>query len=392
MTIQRVDLASISLETNYGLTASATDRNTGHKFLRITDIRHGRIVWDQVPYCECNSEEAKKHDLAEGDVVFARTGSVGNSCLITNPPQGAVFASYLIRIRPDHHKVDPRFLAYFFQTTDYWRQIDSQAVGAIHQGLNASKLKQLTLPLPPLPEQQRVAGILSRADRLRRLRRYALKMSEGYLQSVFLEMFGDPATNPMGWTQAKIGDVVASSQYGTSAKSNSAKRGYPILGMGNITYTGEIDLTNVAWVDLTVEEFADLRLEPGDIVFNRTNSTELVGKTAQWAYSLDAVLASYLVKLRLSNQVLPSYFVALLNTRYFKLMFQARCLKAVGQSNISPTLLKEFPMLIPPLFMQRGYQEVVDKHKRLRRQQREALRQAEHLFQTLLHGAFLGEG
>ncbi len=334
--------------------------------------------------------------FADGDVLFAKiTPCMENGkCAVASGLRNAVgFGSTEFHVIRTREEVSPEWVYYFMRQEAVRQEAKRHMTGSAgQQRVPADFVAQVEIPLPPLPEQQRIAGILSRADRLRRLRRYALEMSDGYLQAVLLEMFGDPATNPMGWKQARIGDVVAISQYGTSAKSNSDKRGYPVLGMGNITYTGEIDLTNVAWVDLTVEEFAALRLEPGDIVFNRTNSTELVGKTAQWAYSLDAVLASYLVKLRLSNQVLPSYFVALLNTRYFKLMFQARCLKAVGQSNISPTLLKEFPMLIPPLSMQRSYQEVVDKHKRLRGQQREALRQAEHLFQTLLHGAFRGEG
>ena len=72
-------------------------------------------------------------------------------------------------------------------------------------GLNTTILKECTIPLPSLPEQQRIAGILSRADRLRRLRRYAREMSESYLQAVFLEMFGDPATNPLGWEMHRLG-------------------------------------------------------------------------------------------------------------------------------------------------------------------------------------------
>jgi type I restriction enzyme S subunit len=184
---------------------------------------------------------------------------------------------------------------------------------------------------------------------------------------------------------------LASSQYGTSQKSNSEQRGYPILGMGNITYSGRIDLTSLSYIELSRDEFEELRLIPGDIIFNRTNSTDLVGKTAHWNLEMDAVLASYLVRLKPNEQVLPDYFTALLNSRYYKRLFQERCRKAVGQSNISPTLLKEFPMLIPPLLLQQQFAHIVRKFDRLRAQQREAERQAEHLFQALLHRAFRGE-
>jgi type I restriction enzyme S subunit len=268
--------------------------------------------------------------------------------------------------------------------------IESRAGGA-QPNISQETIRNLEIPLPPLPEQKHIAAILAKADRLRRLRRTARDLSDTYLQSVFLEMFGDPVSNPMGWERATIGEVVASSQYGTSKKSNSEQRGYPVLGMGNITYSGGIDLTSLSYVELSEEKFETLRLLPGDIIFNRTNSTELVGKTAHWNLELDAVLASYLVKLKLKKKVVADYFAALLNTRYYKRLFQERCKKAVGQSNISPTLLKEFPMLVPPLPLQQEFAHIVRKLERLRAQQREAQRQAEHLFQTLLHRAFRGE-
>ena len=102
------------------------------------------------------------------------------------------------------------------------------------------------------------------------------------------------------------------------------------------------------------------------------------------------VLASYLVKLKKQEIALPEYFAGLLNTGYYKRLFQQRCKKAVGQSNISPTLLREFPVLIPPESVQRRFVRIVHESNRLRTQQLEAERQAEHLFQTLLHQAFRG--
>ena len=290
---------------------------------------------------------------------------------------------------PDKARLDERFLFYYLKLRK--EDLVAHQRGATIQGITREVIAKQRIPLPSLPEQQRIAAILRRADRLRRLRRTTRELSDTYLQSVFLEMFGDPASNPQGWEHATIGDIVASSQYGTSQKSNSEQRGYPILGMGNITYSGRIDLASLSYVEISEGEFEELRLVPGDIIFNRTNSTDLVGKTAHWNLEMDAVLASYLVRLKPNERVLPDYFTALLNSRYYKRLFQERCRKAVGQSNISPTLLKEFPMLIPPLLLQQQFARIVRKFERLRAQQREAERQAEHLFQALLHRAFRGE-
>jgi len=283
-------------------------------------------------------------------------------------------------------RLDRDYLLYFLRF--YEPELAKAGTGSTFAAISRDDLENIKLPLPPLAEQKRIAGLLSRADRLRRLRRYARGLSDTYLQSVFVEMFGDPARNPKGWERAFIDDIVAFSQYGTSNKSNSEKRGYPVLGMVNITYDGRLDLESLAYVELSDKEFKDLRLERGDIIFNRTNSTELVGKTAYWNFDFDAVIASYLVKLKLKNNVLPDFFVALLNSPYYKNLFQERCKKAVGQSNVSPTLLKEFPVINPPLTEQERFAGVVHRYECLRAQQVESERQAEMLFQSLLARAF----
>ena len=339
-------------------------------------------------------EQMKRGVVRPRDILIVKDGATTGKVSYVGesfPYSPCVVNEHLFRLAVNDKKADPIYVFYYLLSPQGNREILLDFRGATVGGISQEFADKVHVPLPPLPEQKRVADILAKADRLRRLRRTARDLSDTYLQSVFLEMFGDPVTNPMGWERATVGDVVAVSQYGTSKKSNSEQRGYPVLGMGNITYSGRIDLTSLSYVELSEEEFETLRLLPGDIIFNRTNSTELVGKTAHWNLELDAVLASYLVKLKLKKKVVPDYFAALLNTRYYKRLFQERCKKAVGQSNISPTLLKEFPMLVPPLAIQQEFAKVVHQFERLRAQQREAQRQAEHLFQTLLDRAFRGE-
>ena len=251
-----------------------------------------------------------------------------------------------------------------------------------------SFLEKLKIPLPSVEEQRRLIVLLKEADRLCCLRRHSVRMCDEFLPAEFLEMFGDPQTNPNGWDQCTIEDVLEWSQYGTSQRSNATGRGYPVLGMANITEGGQISLSPLAYVDLPANEFEELRLQPGDIIFNRTNSTELVGKTACWRLQMDAVVASYLVRLRLKPSVHPDFFSSLLNTSHYKTLFQKRCKKAVNQSNISPTLLREFRIYLPPLELQREFASLVGRQEQLRATHVEALRQADHLFETLLYQAF----
>ena len=339
-----------------------------------------------------NAPSRARKIVCEGDVIVSTVRPNLNSvALVPARYNGEIASTGFCVLRAIRAELDPIYLFYFTQTEAFINRLTQLSIGAGYPAVSDEDILDAEILLPPLLEQQRMAAILVKADHLRRLRRYALDLGESYLQSVFLEMFGDPAANPKRWPIGIIEDVVTSTQYGTSEKSNSEHKGYPVLGMGNITYSGEIDLTNLAYVDLSSKEFEKLRLQPGDIIFNRTNSTELVGKTACWKYNLDAVIASYLVRIKLNDEILPDYFASLLNTRYFKGLLQERCKKAVGQSNISPTLLQEFPVLKPSIPLQQKFAQIVHKYERLHAQQREAARQTEHLFQTLLHRAFAGE-
>jgi type I restriction enzyme S subunit len=198
--LARRTLEELSESVDYGVTASAKTAPVGPKFLRITDIQDDRVDWATVPFCDVPPEEVDGSRLSAGDIVFARTGATtGKSFLLKECPDGAVFASYLIRVRPLQSEVDPRYLAWYFQTPDYWRQITSSAAGTAQPGVNATKLKSLSVPTTTLTEQRRVADILDKADAARRKRKDAIALTEALLRSTFLETFGDPVTNPMGW-------------------------------------------------------------------------------------------------------------------------------------------------------------------------------------------------
>jgi len=319
---------------DYGLTASATESDTGNKFLRITDIREGRINWKDVPYCQCSQKDEKKYELWEGDIVFARTGSVGNSCLIQEVPEGAVFASYLIRIRPNGEIVDPAFLSYFFRTQDYWQQIMGAAVGAIHLGLNATKLKQLRVPLLPLPEQKRIAAILAKADRLRRLRCTARTLSDTYLQSVFLEMFGDG--NRFETTRLQ-NLLLGNPKNGLYLPADKYGSGTPIIRINNF-YDGILgepeQFKRVQASQQRIEEFS---VANGEVLVNRVNSLEYLGKCALvQGLSEPTLFESNMMRLRVKTDVvLPIYLVIFLTSQQAYLQILQRARKAVNQASIN---------------------------------------------------------
>ena len=386
-----VSLSTISTRIDYGLTASATERDTGNKFLRITDISEGRVNWADVPYCQCSQQDAKKYELQRGDIVFARTGSVGNSCLVQEVPKGAVFASYLIRIRPNKQLVDPVYLSYFFHTPDYWQQIMGAAVGAIHLGLNATKLKQLRIPMLPLSEQKRIAVILAKADRLRRLRRFARDLSDTYLQSVFLEMFGDPVSNPMGWEVHRLGKhltfVTSGSRGWAQYYSSSGARFIRSLDvqMNRISNSDAVFVIPPAGA-----EAERTRVQPGDVLLTITGSR--IGRVAYVPSSIGgAYISQHVAILRLDSSLRPDFVSMFLSHPQGGQLQIARTQYGQTKPGLNFEQIRSFEIPCPPMQKQQKFAQIIHKFERLRAQQREAQRQVEHLFQTLLHRAFRGE-
>lgn len=133
---------------SYGYTAKSSSTFSGPKYLRITDIQNGYVNWSEVPNCEISTEEKSKFLLSKGDIVFARTGATTGKSYLIDADADAVFASYLIRIKPDTKKLDPEFLYYFFQSSYYWDEIAEGISGSAQGGFNASKLQAMKVSFP----------------------------------------------------------------------------------------------------------------------------------------------------------------------------------------------------------------------------------------------------
>jgi type I restriction enzyme S subunit len=185
-------LGFISNKLQYGYTESASSEKVGPQFLRITDIQDNNINWANVPFCKISDKEFDKYKVQSGDIVIARTGATtGKSYLISNPPI-AVFASYLIRISMTI-KVMSSYIWLFMCSPYYWNQITEKKKGSAQPGVNAQKLGELTIPLPSLPEQQRIVAIIEslfeKLDRAKELAQNALDSFENRKSAILHKAF-----------------------------------------------------------------------------------------------------------------------------------------------------------------------------------------------------------
>ncbi|MDE0648397.1 MAG: hypothetical protein F4162_09525 [Synechococcus sp. SB0676_bin_10] len=241
-------------------------------------------------------------------------------------------------------------------------ELISKGQGSTFAAIGQKDLKSLPISLPPLAEQQRIVNILNRAAKIERLRAQAQERLREFIPALFVKMFGDPATNPMGWDVKPLGSFCILTRYGTSKKATNQAEGLPVLRMGNVTYCGDLDCTDLKWVSLSENDIEKHMLRTGDILFNRTNSKELVGKTGIWDGRFEAVAASYFIRLRVDESyVRPTYVWAFMNSTATKKHLFEAARGAIGQANINAKEVKSLLLPVPPLNLQHRYAELVGR-------------------------------
>lgn len=384
-----VKLGSVSERIDYGLTASAIEAVDGPRFLRITDMQDDTVDWETVPSCECSSKEFEDNSLKEGDIVFARTGATtGKSYLIRELMKPAVFASYLIRVRPDHN-VDATFLSYFFKSSWYWHQITSLANGAAQPGVNSTKLKELEIPLPPLAEQKRIAAILDKADAIRRKRQQAIQLADEFLRSVFLDMFGDLVT-AKGYEKSrkhKIRDLVDYIDYRgkTPQKSDS---GVPLVTAKNVK-KGYIDQEPREYIPESNYQAWMTRGLPleNDVLF----TTEApLGNVALLGKYEKVVIGQRLISLRSKGKVTHEFLMYLLLHPFIQGLILNRSSGSTVKG-IRTKELYEIELPVPELQLQELFTNIYFQVNSLNQKEQKSLCSHSEIFNSLSQKAFSGQ-
>lgn len=262
-------------------------------------------------------------------------------------------------------------------------------------------LSEKRLPLPPLPEQKRIAAILTEqmaaVEKARAAAEAQFVAAKALPGAYSRKIFPQPGQDLQeGWKWVKLIDLCTrSGQYGTSRKSNAQGAGLPVLGMYHI-HEGQIRWANVATIDLPENERKQYLLKAGDLLFNRTNSAELVGKTAVYDRVDDAVFASYLIRFHIDSSLADSHYVsAYINSSTARLFIEKNMARAIGQVNISASTMHGCPIPIPPLPEQKRIagilNEQITETEKLRKAIEDQLKEINALPSALLRKAFNGE-
>jgi type I restriction enzyme S subunit len=383
-------LGEIAASVDYGLTASATTLPEGPKFLRITDIQNNFVDWDSVPFCQATAREEIANSLAPGDIVFARTGATtGKSFLLRNCPKRAVFASYLIRVRPSD-QVDATYLSKFFQSENYWAQIQKSARGAAQPGVNSTVLKELSVPFPPLDEQRRIAVILDQADDLRRYRQKSLLGLATLASSVVSTTLAEIQKSQQATIKLKdfvdivVGFPFPSEQYFEGRGGMRLCRGANVL-------PDRIDWSDtVYWPACDTGEYEKFRLQADDILvaMDRPWISEGFKVTRLSSQDVPSLLVQRVARLRPKERGASAFVLELLKSA----AFTHHCKPTeTTVPHISPIEIREFSIPRPT----RKQLETIDcrlsEIDTLKARHRAHLAELDALFASLQHRAFRGE-
>lgn len=255
------------------------------------------------------------------------------------------------------------YLYYF--TEDYVKELRKQAIGGVIKYIKLGNLTEAVITVPSIDRQKEIVEVLKKVGNI--LENYSKKLCQldVLIKARFVELFGDPIKNPKGWEIVTIGDVVTEVRYGTSKPAVEGGK-YPYLRMNNLTADGHLDLNDLKYIDIPDDEIEKCVVRKGDILFNRTNSIELVGKTAVFDLPEDMVIAGYIIRVRLNERILPEVFSQYMNLEALKDILRSMAKGAVNQANINAQELQSIKVYIPDMGLQKQFiemKEQVDKSK-----------------------------
>ncbi len=303
-----------------------------------------------------------------------------------------VCTTEILPVLPDERKVNRRYLYALLLSPNFVKWASANVSGANLPRINPERLAEYRLALPPLDEQKRIAALLDKADRLRRARRYVQELSNGFLQSVFLEMFGswDYPYYPLRDLSKDERGAFVNGPFGSNLlTSELTSSGVPVIYIRDIISGAYKRVSMVCVTDEKATELDVCKVFPGDVLVTKVGDPP--GTAAIYPESEPmGVITQDVIRIRVNcSLVTPEYLSTFLNSCKGYQTLEPIIVEGT-RARFSLTSYKELPIPIPPLMLQNNFANVVRRYGRIRAQQREADRQAEHLFQTLLHRAFSG--
>lgn len=374
------------------------DDNTGNGILvlRTTNFTNEGIVnYNNVVTRIIEKKKIEEKYLRKGDIIIEKSGGsdkqpVGRVVYFDGPENTYLFNNFtgLLRVK-DQAKWYPRYV--FYSLFSNYHRGGTRAFQNKTTGLHNLKIDDFVsrceVTEAGINEQIAACKQMDRVNDIIRMHQQQLQKLDELIKARFVEMFGIYPANPKGWETGTIRDVVSDVRYGSSRPAVDGGK-YPYLRMNNITYGGELDLSDTKRIDIPDNELDKCTVRRGDVLFNRTNSKELVGKTCVYNRDDMMVLAGFVIRVRVSERILPEFLSEFLNTEFSKQMLLAMCKTAIGQANINAQEMQNIGLYLPPIELQRKFVQFKEQTDKSKVAIQKALDEAQLLFDSLMQKYF----
>lgn len=351
-------------------------------YVRMLQIRD--FTQSDKNYIEYVKDTGKLKTCIEDDILIGRYGaSIGK---ILTGLAGAYNVA-IVKTIPDEKVVSKKYLYWYLNSQYFQRFISNVGSRAAQAGFNKNDLGAAQIPLVDKERQEEICEVLEKANKLISLRKQQLAKLDELIKARFVEMFGTFPANPFRWDTGKIQDVVSDVRYGSSRPAVEDGK-YPYLRMNNITYSGELDLRDTKRIDIPDSELDKCTVRRGDVLFNRTNSKELVGKTCVYNRDELMVLAGFVIRVRVNERIRSDVLSAFLNMDFSKRMLIGMCKTAIGQANINAKELQNIDLYIPPIELQDQFVALKNKIDQQKQTVQQSLEKLELMKKALMQEYF----
>lgn len=356
----------------------------------LTKIRTGKLDANassedgQYPFFTCSKEPLKISTYSYDCECVLVAGNGDLNVKYYNGKFDAYQRTYIIE---DNGK-GKLYIPYLYYFMDgYVEELRKQSIGGVIKYIKLGNLTNALIELPDVETQKAIVKVLSKSKDILSFRQQQLQKLDELVKSRFIELFGDPKLNPRKWDMVTIGDIATDVRYGTSRPATDGGK-YPYLRMNNLTYEGYLDLTDLKHIDVPDNEIEKCVVRNGDVLFNRTNSVELVGKTCVYNLDSDMIIAGYIIRVRIDDRVLPVILSSYLNSTVMKEQLRSMAKGAVNQANINAQELRSIPIYLPPITLQHEFATFVEQVDKSKIAVQQALDKAQELFDSLMQKYF----
>lgn len=401
MRLSTSSLKELIIEANNGF-ASGERSQTGVIQVRMNNVDlYGHLNLADVIRVPASEHQIKKTSLTEGDVLFNCTNSVelvGKSALFKGFSEPVTYSNHFIRLKVNTDKLEPSYLARWLtkeQTLGRFRLLSNRWVNQATVPREA--LLKLHIPLLPLPEQLRIATILDKADAIRCKQQRVVERMEDFLRSVFLDMFGDPVTNPKGWDKAKLCEVCEEIyRYPTFYGFKYIEKGIPVVRIGNILPNGHLnpDLSDYVFIDSgTSNRFTRTILEYQDIVMavrGDGSTAKRIGLVSSKELE-GANISPNLLRFKAREGKLNSLYLFTCMISKSGQCLLDRYVTRTAKKTITARDIKLITIPVPPYPLQMEFANVFNQIEKIRNNVDSLMSESNYLFNSLVHRAFHGE-